>query len=203
VKITFVHILSTFIQLDYENKEVVAAHVESMLNTALSDTNETYELLNRCDASTSSVDVYKIATDELTKSMEIEEQIYATPCIEMDCGPLYCQPSDNEKKIYEEFKGKRFRKLCHKEIELVLAFMYHCGIILLDINMHSIVSFGEENQCATLVCYNACKDLYFLGRQTCFYSVFVAHLVDYIPRNFKDKTHNFICTSKDHYKTLT
>jgi len=123
-----------------------------MLNTALPDTNETYELLNRCDASTSSVEVYKIAPGEVTKCMEIEEQIYATPCIEMDCGPLYCQPSDNEKEIYEEFEGKRFRKLCHKEIELVLAFIYHCGSTLLDINAHSIVSCGEESHCTTLVC---------------------------------------------------
>ncbi|XP_065899301.1 uncharacterized protein [Dysidea avara] len=107
-------------KLDYENKEVIVAHLESMLNTALSDTDTdgTYELLNRCDASTSSIEVYKIAPDELSKSMEMEQQIYDTPCKKVDCGPVYCQPSDDEKKIYEEFEGKRFRKLFHKEIKI-------------------------------------------------------------------------------------
>jgi len=90
-----------------------------MLNTALPDTDETYELLNRCDASASSIEVYKMAPDELTKYMEMEQQIYATPCKQVDYGPVYCQPSDNIKKIYEEFEGERFRKLFHKEIKLV------------------------------------------------------------------------------------
>ena len=109
-------------QLDYENKEVIAAHLELMLNTALPDTDETYKLL-------SSIEVYKIAPDELSKSMENEQQIYDTPCKQVDYGPVYCQPSDDEKKIYEEFEGKRFRKLFHNEIELVPTFI--CTLVCL------------------------------------------------------------------------
>ena len=98
---------------------MIAAHLESMLKTALSANDETYEVLNRCDASTSSVEAYKIAPDELSKSMDIEQQIYDTAYRPEDHGPLYCQPSNDEKKIYDDFEGKRFRKLFYKEIELV------------------------------------------------------------------------------------
>jgi len=88
-----------------------------MLNTALSDTDETYEPLGKCDGYASSVEVYEIAPDEVTKFMEMEQQIYEAPCKQVDYGPVYYQPSNNEKKIYEEFEGKRFHKLLHKEIK--------------------------------------------------------------------------------------
>ena len=53
--------------------------------------------------------------------MEKEEVIYNTPCEdEGNCGPIYCEPPCDEHKIYEEFEGKRFRKLYHKEIWLAI-----------------------------------------------------------------------------------
>jgi len=100
---------------DYENKEIV----EFMLNMALSDTDGTYEILRRCDTAATSVQVYKIAPEEVNLSIKKEQKIYATPCKQKDYGPVYCRPSANEKKIAEEFEGKRFRKLFHKEIKLV------------------------------------------------------------------------------------
>jgi len=87
--------------------ETIAADVESLLYTALSDIDDTYDR----------VGIYKIAPYEVTKFIELEQQIYATPCKKVDYGPVYYQPPDNEKKIYEEFEGKRFRKLFHKEIK--------------------------------------------------------------------------------------
>jgi len=105
---------------------VIAAHMESLLNTALSNIPGDYELPSIRDDSIPSAEVYKMAPDEVSKSMDIEQQIYDTPCKPEDCGPVYCQPSDDEKKIYEDFEGKRFRKLFCKEIELVLhAFTLH------------------------------------------------------------------------------
>lgn len=54
---------------------------------------------------------------EIAESMEIEQQIYETPCeSEEGMGPIYHVPSSSEYKIYEEFEGKRFRKLYHKEV---------------------------------------------------------------------------------------
>ena len=49
--------------------------------------------------------------------MEAEQQIYETPYEdEENYGPIYSAPSSDEQKIYEEFEGKRFRKLYHIEI---------------------------------------------------------------------------------------
>ena len=56
-------------------------------------------------------------SDQTVASMEAEQEIYKTPCEgEGNTGLVYCVPSSNEQKIYEEFEGKRFRKLYHKEI---------------------------------------------------------------------------------------
>ena len=53
---------------------------------------------------------------EMVESLEAEQQIYDTPCEgEESIGPIYHEPSSDEQKIYEEFEGKRFRKLCHEE----------------------------------------------------------------------------------------
>ena len=50
--------------------------------------------------------------------MEAEQQIYETPYEEEDnYGPIYSVPPSDEQKIYEEFEGKRFRKLYHTEIK--------------------------------------------------------------------------------------
>ena len=54
---------------------------------------------------------------EMAESMETEQQIYETPCEgEESIGPIYCVPPTNEEKIYEEFEGKRFRKIHQKEL---------------------------------------------------------------------------------------
>ena len=54
---------------------------------------------------------------EMAESMEAEQQIYETPCEgEQSTGPVYCVPSSDEQKIYEEFEGKGFHKLCHEEL---------------------------------------------------------------------------------------
>ena len=54
---------------------------------------------------------------EMAESLEAEQQIYETPCEgEESMGPIYCVPSSDEQKIYEEFEGKRFRKLHHNEL---------------------------------------------------------------------------------------
>ena len=54
---------------------------------------------------------------EMAESIEVEQQIYETPCEgEGTIGPIYSVPSSDEQKIYEEFEGKRFRKLYHKDI---------------------------------------------------------------------------------------
>lgn len=64
--------------------------------------------------------VYKISSvlpHEMAESMKAEEQFYYTLCEdEENVGPLYCEPSCDEQKIYVEFEGKRFSKLHHKEI---------------------------------------------------------------------------------------
>ena len=54
------------------------------------------------------------SSDQTAESMEAEQEIYETPCEgEGSTGPVYCIPSSDEQKIYEEFEGKRFR---HKEV---------------------------------------------------------------------------------------
>ena len=52
----------------------------------------------------------------IAESIEAEQQIYETPCEDEPAGPVYCKPPSDELKIYEEFEGKRFRKVFHKEI---------------------------------------------------------------------------------------
>ena len=52
----------------------------------------------------------------MVESIESEQQVYETTCEgEQSIGPVYCAPSSDEKKIYEEFEGKRFCKLCCEE----------------------------------------------------------------------------------------
>jgi len=63
--------------------------------------------------------IYYMSPNEIAKSLQTEETTYDTPCKHKeDCGPVYCVPADDEKKIYEEFAGKKFRKLLQKEIKL-------------------------------------------------------------------------------------
>ena len=54
---------------------------------------------------------------EMVESIEAEKKIYETPCEgEESIGPIYCVPPPDERKIYEEFEGKRFRKIHHEEL---------------------------------------------------------------------------------------
>ena len=68
----------------------------------------------------SSYELPSISPYELAESLETEQQIYETPYEDEESyGPIYSAPSSDEQKIYEEFEGKRFRKLYHREIKYV------------------------------------------------------------------------------------
>ena len=70
------------------------------------------------ELSSSSYELPSISPHEMAESMEAEQQIYETPCEdEENYGPIYSAPSSDEQKIYEEFEGKRFCKLYHREIK--------------------------------------------------------------------------------------
>jgi len=67
--------------------------------------------------------IYHMSPNDVDKSLQTEEGIYDIPYSHKgDCGPIYSVPANTVKKIYEEFAGKRFRKLLRKEIELVYLF---------------------------------------------------------------------------------
>ena len=69
------------------------------------------------DLATNLYEVPSASPFEMAESIEAEQQIYETPCEnEESIGPTYCVPSTDEQKIYEEYEGKRFRKLYHKEL---------------------------------------------------------------------------------------
>ena len=66
-----------------------------------------------------------VSPDEMAKSMKAEQQIYETPYEdEQNYGPIYSAPSSDEQKLYEEFEGKRFRKLYQGELKFVLLALY-------------------------------------------------------------------------------
>ena len=66
----------------------------------------------------SSYEIPSISPHKLAESLEAEQQIYETPYEdEENYGPIYTAPSSDEQKIYEEFEGKRFRKLYHRELK--------------------------------------------------------------------------------------
>ena len=59
-------------------------------------------------------EVSSVSPYNMAELLEAEEQIYYTLCEdEEDIGPVYSEPSRDEKKVYEEFEGKRFSKLYH------------------------------------------------------------------------------------------
>ena len=91
--------------------------MESLLTIALAGMDDTYDDIVSYDKSKG---IYYMSANEIAKSLQKEENIYETPYKHKeDCGPVYCVPADDEKNIYEEFAGKKFRKLLHKEIKLV------------------------------------------------------------------------------------
>jgi len=90
--------------------------VESLIAIALPGMDNVYDDVVYNDKSKG---IYYMSANEIAKSQQTEETIYDTPYRHKeDCGPVYCVPADDEKKIYEEFAGNKFRKLPHKEIKL-------------------------------------------------------------------------------------
>ena len=61
-------------------------------------------------------EITSLSSHEMAESIKAEEQFYYTLCEEENTGPAYCVPSSDEQTIYEEYEGKRFHKLCHKDI---------------------------------------------------------------------------------------
>ena len=62
-------------------------------------------------------EVSSVSPYEMAELIKAEERIYYTLCEDKEnVGPVYSEPSCDEKKVYEEFEGKRFSKLYHKEI---------------------------------------------------------------------------------------
>jgi len=58
-----------------------------------------------------------ISPVEMAESIKAEEQMYHTLCEdEENIGPAYSTPASDEQTIYEEYEGKRFHKLYHKDI---------------------------------------------------------------------------------------
>ena len=69
------------------------------------------------DPANNTYDVPDVSQYEMAESIEAEKKIYETPCEgEESIGPIYCVPPTDEQKIYEEFEGKRFRKIHHEEL---------------------------------------------------------------------------------------
>ncbi|XP_065899226.1 uncharacterized protein [Dysidea avara] len=90
--------------------------VESLLTIALAGIDDIYDDIVSYDKSKG---IYYMSANEIAKSLQKEENIYETPYKHKeDCGPVYCVPADDEKKIYEEFAGKKFRKLLHREVKI-------------------------------------------------------------------------------------
>ena len=62
-------------------------------------------------------EVSSVSPYEMAELIEAEKRICYTLCEdEENVGPVYSEPSHDEKKVYEEFEGKRFSKFYHKEI---------------------------------------------------------------------------------------
>ena len=97
-----------------------------MLEVALSNMEAVYEMaspqyaLPVCAYEMSEISPYAIAN-----SLEAEQEIYETPFEDEDSyGPIYYEPPSNLQKIYEEFEGKRFRKLYHHQIRFDITFLF-------------------------------------------------------------------------------
>ena len=98
-----------------------------MVETALStldrppgpvyDTPDELPVSAQSDPANNVYDAPIVSQYEMAESIEAEKKIYETPCEgEESIGPIYCVPPADEQKIYEEFEGKRFRKIHHEEL---------------------------------------------------------------------------------------
>ena len=92
----------------------------SIFDAALSNMNGTCP--QHYESSMTWYEVSGPLSQDLTKLMEEEEEIYNTPYEDKrSYGPIYYEPApSDERKIYAQFEGKRFRKLYHKEIWLAI-----------------------------------------------------------------------------------
>ena len=106
--------------------------MESLLAIAFPEVDNVYDDVLSYNASKG---IYHMSPHEVSKSLETEETIYDTPYQnKVDFGVVYHTPADNEQKIYEEFAGKKFHRLYHKEIKLVYLSIYratkcmHCHV---------------------------------------------------------------------------
>ena len=96
-----------------------------MLAVALPEVPDAYDEVVSYDKSRG---IYYMSSQDVAKSLQTEKQIYGTPCNnKQDYGPIYCSPSDDETKLYQEFEGKKFQNLCHKEMKLVV--LVYCTLI--------------------------------------------------------------------------
>jgi len=91
---------------------------ESILVIASPEVHDAYDTIVSYDELRGT---YYMSPDDIAKSLEAEKQIYDTPSNnKQDYGPIYAVPSNDETKLYQEFEGKRFLKLGHKELRLVI-----------------------------------------------------------------------------------
>jgi len=94
---------------------------------ALSSENQSHEDISY---KTSKGFYYVLSPDDVAKSLKTEEQIYDTPCSNMQAyGPTYCNPSDEERKLLQEFERKKIQKLYHEDIKSVFLVCYLLLII--------------------------------------------------------------------------
>ena len=92
-------------------------HKDDVVKKAFPTINGTHTL---CTDSTSGQsclvnnmhDVSRASTHKVNNSRETEEHTFYTVCEDS----VYHVPSSNEQKIYEDFEGKGFHKLHHKDI---------------------------------------------------------------------------------------
>ncbi|XP_065899331.1 uncharacterized protein [Dysidea avara] len=113
---------------DYEDPDYSVTNKYSVVDQALSSLNRTQDTMVTSPApyeipltmSRPTAGIYEMEDPspyDMAESMEAEQQIYETPCEnEEPAGPVYCKPPSDEHKIYEEFAGKKFRKIFHKEV---------------------------------------------------------------------------------------
>ena len=76
-----------------------------------------YEMPTSINSSTMENDPSSASPYKIVVSLKTEQNIYETPLEdEENYGPIYQKPPSDEGKIYEEFEGKKLRKLFHNEI---------------------------------------------------------------------------------------
>ena len=108
-------------QADQDDSDLSLSHkdkssvVEMSMSSTMNGTH-LYDSLNKKPKSTqhclrnSLYDRLSASPHKVAKSVQAKESAYFTLC------PSYCEHSSDEQKIFEEFEGRRFHNLCHKDI---------------------------------------------------------------------------------------